>query len=138
MLGKYTVGKKALKFGYKRFGIPGAVASGGAALLGYLAVKRALNSRVRGGNAESAIDPDAVKRVVDEKGVGAVTDPGTLDEVVDEDRLDTDVDLDEVSDDAESEAENLRDEADDATEGTDGTEGVDGTEGTDGDVSSGN
>lgn len=138
MLGKYTVGKKALKFGYKRYGLPGAVASGGAALLGYLALKRALKSRVGGGNVESAIDPDAVKDVVDEKGVGAVTDPGTLDEVVDEERLDTDVDLGEVGDDAESETESLRDEADDTTDATDATDTTDSTDSADTDAASGN
>jgi hypothetical protein len=135
MLGKYTVGKKALKFGYKRYGIPGAVASGGAALLGYLAVKRALRSRTGRDDPASVIDPEAVKRVVDEKGVGAVTDPKSLGEVVDESRLNEGVGLDEVGSAAGSEADRMADDPDtvdiDVGDG-DGDEEGEGTKSDDG------
>jgi len=56
MIGAYTIGKKAVQFGYKRYGIPGAIATGGAALAGYLIVRRALKSSTNGGNVDSAID----------------------------------------------------------------------------------
>ncbi|MFU8867936.1 hypothetical protein [Natronococcus sp.] len=52
MIGALTVGKKALLFGYKRYGIPGAIVSGGIFLAGYVAVRRAL----RGGADADSLD----------------------------------------------------------------------------------
>ncbi|WP_254761474.1 hypothetical protein [Natrinema marinum] len=42
MIGSDTIGKKTATVGDERDGTPGAVASGGAALTGYLVVRRAL------------------------------------------------------------------------------------------------
>ncbi|WP_293031669.1 hypothetical protein [Natronococcus sp.] len=50
MIGAFTVGKKVLLFGYKRYGIPGAIVSGAIFLAGYVAVRRALSG---GADAES-------------------------------------------------------------------------------------
>jgi len=76
MIGAYTIGKKAVQFGYKRYGIPGAIATGGAALAGYLIVRRALKSSTNGGNVDSAIDAGEIQSAVEEKGLSAVTDTG--------------------------------------------------------------
>ena len=118
MLGKYTLGKKALKFGYKRYGIPGAVASGGVALAGYVVVRRALGSSTKANSDDiaSAVDAGAVKRAVEEEGLGAVTDRETLDAAIDREKLDVPVDMDEV----ESAAAEESDEVSDPRDGTDG------------------
>lgn len=112
-----ALGKKALKFGYKRAGIPGAIATGSAAAIGYVVVKRALKSNTNGANVNAAIDTDRIRSAVDEDGVGAVTDKGTLESAIDEDELGTDVDMDNVQSDAEDE-----------TEGVDGGSGSDSTQ----------
>jgi len=110
MIGAYTIGKKAVKFGYKRYGVPGAVATGGAALVGYVAVKRALKSSSNGENVDSAIDAETIKSAVDEKGLSAVTDKGTLNEAVDERQLDSNVDMDEVASSAEEKTDEMTDD----------------------------
>lgn len=110
MIGAYTIGKKAVKFGYKRYGVPGAVATGGAALVGYVAVRRALRSSSGDGNVDSAIDAGTIKSAVDEEGLSAVTDAETLDEAVDERQLDSDVDMDEVAASADEETDEMIDE----------------------------
>ncbi|PSQ08090.1 hypothetical protein BRC97_01560 [Halobacteriales archaeon QS_6_71_20] len=56
MIGAYTVGKRAVKFGYERYGVPGAVASGGAVLAGYLIVRRVLRSPDGGSESGSGSD----------------------------------------------------------------------------------
>ncbi|MFC6904226.1 hypothetical protein [Halalkalicoccus tibetensis] len=112
-----ALGKKALKAGYKRAGIPGAIATGSAAAIGYVVVKRALKSNTNGGSIDAAIDADRIRSAVDEDGVGAVTDKGTLESAIDEDELGTDVDMDDVQSDAEDE-----------TEGVDGGSGSDSTQ----------
>ena len=118
MLGAYTIGKKAVKFGYKRYGVPGAVATGGAALVGYVAVRRALKSSANGENVESAIDAGAVKSAVDERGLSAVTDPGTLNDAVDESQLGSVIDADEVASAAGEETDEMT--GDDAGGGDEG------------------
>jgi len=107
MIGAYTVGKKAVKFGYKRFGIPGAVASGGAALAGYVVVRRALKSSTDSENVSSAIDAESIKQSVDDRGLAAVTDRGTLDDAINEEQLDEPVDMGEVQSSAEEESEEV-------------------------------
>lgn len=97
----FALGKKALKVGYKRAGVPGAIATGSAAAIGYVVVKRALKSNTNGGNIDAAINTDRIKSAVNERGVGAVTDKGTLESAIDEDRLETDVDMNDVQSDAE-------------------------------------
>jgi len=87
MIGAYTIGKKAVQFGYKRYGIPGAIATGGAALAGYLIVRRALKSSTNGGNVDSAIDAGEIQSAVEEKGLSAVTDTGTLERAINEEEV---------------------------------------------------
>ena len=111
MFGAYTPGKKAAKFGYKRYGVPGAVASGGAALAGYVVVRRALRSATKS-DADSddiaaAVDAGAVKRAVEEQGLGAVTDRETLDAAINEEKLDAPVDVDEVQSAAAEESDEV-------------------------------
>ncbi|SDQ93321.1 hypothetical protein [Natronobacterium texcoconense] len=98
MIGAYTVGKKAVTFGYKRYGIPGAVASGGVALAGYVAVRRALRSRTDADDAtlESAIDADSITSAVRNEGLEAVTNTETLGDAIDEDELGSAVDVEDL------------------------------------------
>lgn len=77
MIGPLTAGKKAVTFGYKRYGIPGAIASGGAALAGDVLVRRALQAAT---DAEvellgAVLDADAFQSSVTE-GVGEVSSDG--------------------------------------------------------------
>lgn len=95
-----SLGKKAVKYGYKRAGIPGAIATGSAAAVGYVVVKRALKSNTSGENVDSAIDTDQIKSAVNERGVSAVTDRDTLESAVDESRLSSDVDMESVQSEA--------------------------------------
>ncbi|GAA0222310.1 hypothetical protein ACFFQF_08135 [Haladaptatus pallidirubidus] len=48
MVGPLTVGKKATKFGYRKFGKVGAIAFGAIAVGGYFAVKRKIKAMVGG------------------------------------------------------------------------------------------
>ncbi|WP_266079516.1 hypothetical protein [Haladaptatus caseinilyticus] len=48
MLGPLTVGKKAAKFGYRKFGKFGAVVFGAVAVGGYFAAKRKVKSMMAG------------------------------------------------------------------------------------------
>lgn len=102
-----SLGKKAVKYGYKRAGIPGAIATGSAAAVGYVVVKRALTSRTSDENVDDAIDTGRIKSAVDEQGVSAVTDRDTLASAVDEDQLDADVDIGNVQSEAADEADDI-------------------------------
>lgn len=46
MLGAFSVGKKAAKFGYKKLGVPGAVLAGAGGAAGYAAFKKKTKSAV--------------------------------------------------------------------------------------------
>ncbi|WP_227352963.1 hypothetical protein [Haladaptatus salinisoli] len=59
MLGPLTVGKKAAKFGYRRFGKPGAVVFGAGSVGGYYLVKRKLKSKATQGRREDAASEQA-------------------------------------------------------------------------------
>jgi hypothetical protein len=111
MIGAYTIGKKAVTFGYKRYGVPGALASGGAALAGYLIVRRALKSSTGDGSVDSAIDAGEIQSAVEGKGLSAVTDKGTLGRAINEEEVGSPFDMDEVQSSAE-------DETDEFTDGT--------------------
>ncbi|WP_226480127.1 hypothetical protein [Natrinema amylolyticum] len=111
MIGAYTIGKKAVTFGYKRYGVPGAVASGGAALVGYLIVRRALKSSTSDGNVDSAIDAGEIQSAVEEKGLGAVTDKGTLDRAINEEEVGSTFDMNDVQSSAEEETDEFADSA---------------------------
>lgn len=58
MVGALAIGKKAVKFGYKRYGLPGAVMAGGVTAIGYIVVKRALRSAVDQDTVTSAINTE--------------------------------------------------------------------------------
>lgn len=47
MIGKLTAVRKAAKFGYKKYGLPGAIVAGIGGLVSYRFVKRKLGSRNR-------------------------------------------------------------------------------------------
>ncbi|AGB38520.1 hypothetical protein [Natronococcus occultus] len=119
MIGALTVGKKAVTFGYKRFGIPGAVASGGVALAGYVAVRRALRSVSESEDVDAAIDAGTIEDAVANDGVGAVADPDVLDDAIDRDELDSDVEMDDLESSVEGEADAAENEIDDIDEGDD-------------------
>lgn len=116
MLGPYTVGKKAAKHGYKRFGLPGAIAAGSAAAVGYVALRRALKRAMSGEDVKSAVDVTALKSAVEERGIGALGDKETVESAVDTEELESAVDIDEVATTAESEASDLQDEPVDLTD----------------------
>ncbi|OLZ40184.1 hypothetical protein A6E15_03945 [Natrinema saccharevitans] len=105
MIGAYTIGKKAVTFGYKRYGVPGAIASGGAALAGYLVVRRALKSSTSDGSVDSAIDAGEIQSAVEEQGLSAVTGTGTLDRAIDEEAIGSTVDVDDVQSSAADETD---------------------------------
>jgi hypothetical protein len=48
MFGKLTAVRKAAKFGYKKYGLPGAIVAGVGGLVSYQFVKRKLGSRFGG------------------------------------------------------------------------------------------
>ena len=111
-----SLGKKAIKYGYKRAGVPGAIATGSATAVGYMVVKRALKSRTGEQNVDAAIDTDRIRSAVDEDGIRAVTDRETLESAVDEGQLDSTVDIGNVQSVAEDEtADGERDSDDNPT-----------------------
>ena len=112
MIGALSIGRKAVKFGYKRYGIPGAIASGGIALAGYVAVRRALQSATNDDQdaIDSAIDTQSLKNAVDEGGLGAVTDAQLLDEAIDRDELRSAVDVDEIQSSVSEQTDEFTDE----------------------------
>ena len=117
MLGALSIGKKAVSFGYKRYGVPGAIASGGAVLVGYLAVRRALQAATEADEDSlgAAIDAESLEAAIDQKGLQAVTDVRTIDEAIDRDQLRSNVDIGNVQSDVESSIEET-DEFDDEYE----------------------
>ncbi|SIR12787.1 hypothetical protein SAMN05421858_1526 [Haladaptatus litoreus] len=109
MIGPFTVGKKAAKFGYKRYGIPGAVVAGGAGTVGYLAVKRAVKSVAKSEDAGTAIDVKTIRSAVEEDGIDAVTDRDTLESAINEEQLDSEIDIEDVQSETENETDELQD-----------------------------
>ena len=107
-----TLGKKVLKFGYKRAGISGAIATGSAAAVGYTLVKRGLKSSTGKENVDSAIDTDQIKSTVNEEGLSAVTNRDTLKSAIDKDQLETSVDIEDVQSQTEEESEELDHDSD--------------------------
>ncbi|WP_440769087.1 hypothetical protein [Natronorubrum sp. DTA28] len=117
MLGALSVGKKAVSFGYKRYGVPGAVASGGAVLIGYVVVRRALQAATEADEDSlgAAIDAESLEAAIDQNGLQAVTNVGTIDEAIDREQLRSNVDIGNVQSDVESSIEET-DEFDDEYE----------------------
>lgn len=83
MIGALTVGQKAVKFGYKRYGVPGAIAAGGAVLVGYVAVRRALNAAADSDRINESVDVELLQSAVEDEGLEAIADPNVLDEAID-------------------------------------------------------
>ncbi|MFC6904413.1 hypothetical protein [Halalkalicoccus tibetensis] len=52
MVGVLAIGKKAASFGYKRYGVPGAIATTLVALGGYYYLKKALSGSGSDGNSD--------------------------------------------------------------------------------------
>jgi hypothetical protein len=129
-LGPLTIGKKAAKFGYKRYGIPGAVMAGGAGAIGYVAVRRAVKIAVERKDVSGAIDAQTIQSAVNEDGIGAITDRETLESAIDEEKLGTDIDIEEVQSTTEEETDEL-----DGGDELDGNAEADGTSDADGDES---
>lgn len=63
MFGPLTVGKKAASWGYRKYGVPGAVATGIAGVAGYVAVRsivrRAMRDDVRDARTQGSADATA-------------------------------------------------------------------------------
>lgn len=117
MVGVLAIGKKAVTFGYKRYGLPGAIMVSGATAIGYVVVKRALRSTIDEGSITSAINTDELKSAVDEKGLDAVRETETLRSAIDEDELESAVDIDVVQSATESEADELTETTESTNEG---------------------
>ncbi|ODR81645.1 hypothetical protein BG842_08650 [Haladaptatus sp. W1] len=124
-LGPLTIGKKAAKFGYKRYGIPGAVMAGSAGAVGYIAVRRAVKAAVERKDVSGAIDAGTIQSAVDEKGIDAITDRETLESAIDEEKLGTDVDIDEVQSTTEEETDELDETAETDENGASDADGGD-------------
>lgn len=58
-LGPLTVGKKAAKFGYRRFGKKGAVVFGIGAVGGYLVLRKKVKSMLKGEVIDSSSSDDS-------------------------------------------------------------------------------
>ncbi|WP_049921420.1 hypothetical protein [Halopiger djelfimassiliensis] len=110
MIGAYTIGKKAITFGYKRYGIPGAIASGSVALAGYFVVRRALESAADSESVDSAIDAGEIRSAVEDGGLGAVADRDTLERSIDADELGSTFDMDDVQSSAQADADEFTDD----------------------------
>ena len=110
-----SLGKKAVKYGYKRAGVPGAIATGSAAAVGYMIVKRALKSRTDEKNVDAAIDTSQIKSAVNKSGISAVTDRKTLESAVDENQLNSDVDIENVQSETEDETDEIDQDSDSDT-----------------------
>jgi len=104
MITALSVGTKAISFGYKRYGVPGAVASGGVVLIGYVAVRRALQAATEADEDSlgAAIDAQSLEDAIDQEGIQAVTDVGTIDEAIDRGQLRSNIDIGDVQSDVES------------------------------------
>ncbi|ELY53377.1 hypothetical protein [Natronococcus jeotgali] len=68
MIGAYTIGKKALLFGYKRYGVPGAILSGGVVLAGYVAVRRLLRGDSNANSLGEALENELEETTTDDDG----------------------------------------------------------------------
>jgi hypothetical protein len=51
MLGTITVGRQAAKWGYRKFGLPGAVVAGVAGVVGYRALRKRVKTAFAGGDS---------------------------------------------------------------------------------------
>lgn len=56
LFGPLTVGKKAAAWGYRKYGLPGALAAGVVGVAGYLAVRSTIRDALRGENGAEGAD----------------------------------------------------------------------------------
>lgn len=57
MIGAFTAGKKAAQYGYKKYGVKGAVVAGAGGAVGMIAAKKALRSAARS-TAEEVVEDE--------------------------------------------------------------------------------
>lgn len=85
MLGPLTVGKKAAKFGYKKFGAPGAVIGGVGAAMGYRWLKKRTKRAAMDELAENPRGPSSATETGERvPGTDVGSDVGGTDVPVDE------------------------------------------------------
>ena len=128
MFGPLTIGKKAAKFGYKRYGIPGAVAAGSTGIIGYIAVRRAVKSVVKRKDISGAVDAETIQSAVEEDGLDAVTDRETLESAIDEEKLGTAIDVEDVQSATDEEMDDMDDVQGTGSEGENTDEGSETTD----------
>lgn len=75
MIGPLTIGRKAAKYGYKRYGVPGAIVAGLGGIGGYVFVKRKLT-----GSSGSDRDSNGEDGIADMEGSADGSDPGGSDD----------------------------------------------------------
>ena len=94
MIDTFTIGRKAAKYGYKKFGIPGAVLAGVGGVAGYRMAKKTAKSVL-----QSRADSDATaQRDVEPSGV-SVDESASVSVPVDESEGEEDVQIGFESDD---------------------------------------
>ncbi|MCU4925113.1 hypothetical protein OB905_03805 [Halobacteria archaeon AArc-dxtr1] len=87
-----AIAKKAMSVGYRRYGVPGAVALGVLTVAGYVLLRRLLDTTAQAEHTEQPIDVDTLWSAFDSGGVGALTNPDTLNEAIDIDAVATAID----------------------------------------------
>lgn len=116
MIGLLTAGRKAVTYGYKRYGVPGAIAGGGLVVVGYVAIRRAIDAAADSERINEVVDVETLQSAVADDGLEAITDPSTLERAVDPDNLGSTIAMDDVqSEDADEPIEFAPDELDDFT-----------------------
>lgn len=102
MLDVFTVGRKAAKYGYRKFGVPGAVVAGVGGAVGYRAVKKTAKSvlerRAESDAVETEVKP-AGTEVDDSASVSVPVDDAPEGENADVDvSIGSDTDADDADD----------------------------------------
>ena len=64
-IGPLVVGKKAAQYGYRAYGLPGAVVAGAVGVIGVLAAQRGVDALVTGEAAEREEEPDGTKILIE-------------------------------------------------------------------------
>ncbi|TYL36615.1 hypothetical protein CV102_21425 [Natronococcus pandeyae] len=114
MIGALTVGQKAVKFGYKRYGVPGAIAAGGAVLVGYVAVRRALKTAADSDRINEVVDVETIQSAVEDDGIDAIGDPDVLSEAIEPEGQGSSIAMDDLESDGidEFSPDDLQDDPD--------------------------
>jgi hypothetical protein len=77
MFGPLTVGKKAAKAGYKRFGLPGAIAAGTAGAGGYVIARKKLKSAATSDETDGSAGEEATSSDATSADAGGTESDGT-------------------------------------------------------------